>query len=95
MVLLDIGQESVDGRVDEDQLQAALGREVEDRLLESVDSGNSKNTGGVETGYWSYAVPSPGVRFYAFYGPPQPKATFNPALPKAAPRYGVGGGPPR
>ena len=96
MVLLDIRQEAVGGRVDEDQLQATLAREVEDALLEPVDSGDSKKTAGVETGYWSYSMPSPGVRYYAFYGPPKPKAAGagSPALPKAAPRYGVGGGLP-
>ena len=89
MVLLD----TVGGRVDEDQLQATLAGEVEDALLESVDSVDSKQTAGVETGYWSYSMPSPGVRYYAFYSRPQPKAAGagSPALPKAAPRYGVGG----
>ena len=92
MVLLDIKQEASGGRVDGDQLQATLAREVEDALLESVDSGDSKMTSGVETGCWSYSMPYPGVRYYAFYEPPRPKANGNPALPKAAPRYGAGGG---
>ena len=93
MVLLD----TVGGRVEENQLQAGQAREVEDALLESVDSGDSKKTAGVETGYWSYSMPSPGVRYYAFSGPPKPKAAGagSPALPTAAPRYGVGGGLPR
>ncbi|MCH8279975.1 MAG: hypothetical protein IIC96_04775 [Chloroflexi bacterium] len=83
MVLLDIRQAAVVGRVDEDKFQATLDREVEDALLGSVDS---REATGVETGNWSYSMPSPGVRYYAFYGP---------AKPKAAPRYGVGGGLPR
>ena len=83
MVLLDIKQAAVVGRVDEDKLQATLAHEVEDALLGSVDS---REATGVETGNWSYSVPSPGVRYYAFYGP---------AKPKPAPRYGVGGGLPR
>ena len=95
MVLLDIRQEAVGGRVDEDQLQATLAGEVEDALLEPVDSGDSRKAAGVETGYWSYSMPSPGVRYYAFDGPPKPKAISSLALPKAAPRYGVGGGVPR
>ena len=92
MVLLDIRQAAVVGRVDEDKLQATLAHEVEDALLGSVDS---HQTTAVETGDWSYSIPCPGVRYYAFYGPSKRKATSSPALPKAAPRYGVGGGLPR
>ena len=88
MVLLD----TVGERVGEDQLQSTLARELEDALLESVDSGDSKATAGIETGYWSYSMPSPGVRYYAFYERPKPKAISSPALPKAAPWYGAGGG---
>ena len=95
MVLLDIRREAVGDRVDEDRLQAAPALEAEDALLESVGSGDPKKTAGVQTGYWSYSLPSPGVRYYAFYGPPKPKSAGIPALPKAAPRYGVGGGLPR
>ena len=83
MVLIDTRQEAVVGRVDQDKLQATLDREVEDALLGSVDS---RQTTAVETGDWSYSMPYPGVRYYAFYGP---------AKPKPAPRYGVGGGLPR
>ena len=85
MVLLD----TVGERVDEDQLQSTLARELEDALLESVDSGE---TSGIETGNWSYSMPSPGVRYFAFYESPKPKAIPIPALPKAAPWYGAGGG---
>ena len=92
MVLIDTRKEAVVGRVDEDKFQATLDREVEDALLGSVDS---REATGVETGNWSYSMPSPGVRYYAFYGPSKRKATSSPALPKAAPRYGVGGGLPR
>ena len=89
MVLLDIRQEATVARVDQDQLQAAPASEVEDALLELVDS---REDTVLETGNWSYSMPYPGVRYYAFYEPPRPKATGNPALPKAAPRYGAGGG---
>ena len=89
MVLLD----TVGERVDEDQLQTTLAREVGDALLEPVDSRDSKKTADIETGYWSYSMPSPGVRYYAFYSPPKHKATVSPALPKVAPRYGAGGLP--
>ncbi len=81
MVLLNIRQEAVAGRVDEDQLQAISAREVADALLEAVDS---RENGRVETGYWSYSMPSPGVRYYAFYGPlrpRQPLARHCPRLP--------------
>ena len=89
MVLLDIRQEAVGGRVDEDRLEAILARELGDALLESVDS---REAAWVETGYWSYSMPSPGVRYYAVYEPRKPKAFRSPVLPKAAPRYGVAGG---
>jgi len=92
MVLLDIRQVALVGPVDEDQLQATLDREAEDALPGSVDS---REATAVETGDWSYSIPCPGVRYYAFYGPSKRKATSSPALPKAAPRYGVGGGLPR
>ena len=91
MVLLD----TVGGRVDEDRLQATLAREVGDALLEAVDSGNSKKTADDETGLWFYSMPSPGVRYYAFYRPPKHKATGSQALPKVAPRHGAGGSLPR
>ena len=86
MVLLDIRQGAVGGRVDEDQSQSTLGHEVEDTSLGSVDSVDSKKGAGVETGYWSYSMPFPGVRYYAFYESPKAEANRNPALPKAAPR---------
>ena len=89
MVLLGIRQEALGEQVDEDRLQPTLDRQVEDALLDSADS---QETAGVETGNWSYSLPSPGVRYYAFHEPCKPKANRSSALPKAAPRYGVGGG---
>ncbi len=101
MVLLDIRQQANGGRPEKDRSQGMLVRQVEDASLESLESlesaesADSSKTAGVAAGYWSCTMPSPGVRYYAFYGPPKANATGSPALPKAAPRYGVGGGLPR
>ena len=98
MVLLDIRQQANGRRPDKDQSQGVLVRQVEDASLESAESSESavsRKTAGVEAGYWSCTMPSPGVRYYAFYQARKTDSTGSPVLPKAAPRYGVGGGLPR